>query len=345
MSSFLILFFTFFVLTDVSFAQTYIGDGSVVSTVEINDITESGPVLSDLDYYGASVANIGDLNGGGVQELAVGANGDDAGGSARGAVHIHFMNRNGGVYSTVEINDDTPGGPPLSNGDSYGSSIANIGDLNGDGVQDLAVAAYYDDASGNDRGAVHIHFMNRNGGVYSTVEINDNTSNGPELSDSDRYGRVVANIGDLNGDGVQDLAVGANVDDTGGDARGTVHIHFMYGYEAPDRNTFDPDTRCHYETPPQTTWIRLEPKTMDGVSGLYLTWTQYSADKVNIKIDDGTGKFPWKIERSSNDGHEFLPNAQGWQNIKLKPINHCQQGDYGETVSYSRYPVGWYNIK
>ena len=51
-------------------------------------------------------------------------------------------------------------------------------------------------------------FMNTDGSVDSTVEINDSTANGPTLAD-DRFGYSVANIGDLDGDGVNDLAAGA----------------------------------------------------------------------------------------------------------------------------------------
>jgi len=205
------------------------GNGSVDSTVEINDSTTFGPVLSDGDLFGDSVANIGDLNGDGVSDIAVGAFFDAGGGSLRGAVHIMFMNTDGSVISTVEINDSTTFGPVLSNGDFFGGSIENIGDLNGDGVSDIAVGAVGDDGAGSSRGAVHIMFMNPDGSgdVLSTVEINDSTTFGPVLSNGDRFGRSIANIGDLNGDGVSDIAVGAGGDAGGGSGRGAVHIMFM----------------------------------------------------------------------------------------------------------------------
>ncbi len=114
----------------------------------------------------------------------------------------------GDVTSTVEINDSTANGPTLTDEDWFGGSVANIGDLNGDGVNDIAVGAYKDDEGGDNRGAIHIMFMNTDGSVDSTVEINDSTANGPTLSDEDYFGRSIANIGDLNGDGVNDIVVG-----------------------------------------------------------------------------------------------------------------------------------------
>jgi hypothetical protein len=202
-------------------------DGSIDGTVEINDNTANGPILADNDIYGNSITNIGDLNGDGVNDIAVGAPGDDAGGSNRGTVHIHFMNTDGSIDGTVEMNSNAVNGPILADGDNYGSSIANIGDLNGDGVNDIAVGAPGDDAGGSNRGTVHIHFMNTDGSIDGTVEINDNTANGPILADGDNYGTAITSIGDLDGNGVNDFVIGAALDDAGGSNRGTVHIHFM----------------------------------------------------------------------------------------------------------------------
>ena len=221
-------------------SDAYAADGDVTSTEEINDSTANGPELGNTHNFGISIANIGDLDGDGVNDLAVGAHGDDDGGTNRGAIHILFMNTDGSVDSTVEINDYTANGPELSDDDYFGSSIANIGDLNGDGVEDIAVGATGDDDGGKNRGAIHIMFMNTDGSVDSTVEINDSTPNGPELSIKDNLGFSIANIGDLDGDGINDIAVGAHQDDMdetgddeGGTKRGAVHIMFLVGTPVP----------------------------------------------------------------------------------------------------------------
>ena len=224
-------------------------DGTVDSTVEINSSTANGPTLLNYDNFGISVASIGDLDGDGVTDLAVGAYGDDNGGSDRGAVHIMFMNTDGTVDSTVEINDSTTNGPTLSNSDNFGVSVASIGDFDGDGVTDLAVGAYQDDNSGQDRGAVHIMFMNTDGTVDSTVEINDSTTNGPTLSNSDYFGVSVASIGDLDGDGVTDLAVGAYRDDNSGRDRGAINVIYL-DKEVEQNKDIDPTAPTVTDTTP-----------------------------------------------------------------------------------------------
>ena len=185
------------------------------------------PTLTDNDYFGGAVANLGDLDGDGVADLAVGALGDDTNGDYRGAVHILFLNANGTVKSRSKIADGTGGGPTLADDDSFGSSVANLGDLDGDGVTDLAVGTPGDDTNGGVRGAVYLLFLNTNGTVKSSTKIASDTGGGPTLLDGGRFGSSVASMGDLNGDGVTDLAVGALNDGTGGATRGAVYVLFL----------------------------------------------------------------------------------------------------------------------
>src|SRR5690349_9271649 len=72
----------------------------------------------------------------------------------------------GTVGSFQKISPSTGGlGSVLGSGDEFSFSMGSIGDLNGDGVPDLAVGAPFDDTGGSDRGAVWILFLNANGTV------------------------------------------------------------------------------------------------------------------------------------------------------------------------------------
>ena len=199
-------------------------DGTAKSTTKIASGLNGGPALADGDQFARSIASLGDLDGDGVSDLAVGALLDDTGGNARGAVHILFMNADGTVASTSKIGSGTGGGPILTDDDRFGMSVTSLDDLDGDGVKEIAVGALRDDTGGVDRGAVHVLFMNPDGTAKSTTKIAHETNGGPILVDNDRFGRAVASLGDVDGDGISDLAVGAHLDDTGGDARGAVYV-------------------------------------------------------------------------------------------------------------------------
>ena len=61
----------------------------------------------------------------------------------------------------------------LSNEDLFGRSVCEIGDLNGDGVTDIAVGAEWDDDGGTRKGAVWILFLNSDGTVDSFQKISE----------------------------------------------------------------------------------------------------------------------------------------------------------------------------
>ena len=183
--------------------------------------------LENGDWFGTSIANIGDLDGDDVADLAVGAKFDNDGGTQRGAVWILFMNANGTVSSEQKISS-SQGISGLLDKDFFGSSIANLGDLDGDDIQDLAVGADGDEGTVFDMGAVWILFMNKNGTDSSHQKISATEGNftGP-LATADRFGVSLAKIEDLNADGIQELAVGANLDQDGGHNRGAVWMLFL----------------------------------------------------------------------------------------------------------------------
>ncbi len=123
----------------------------------------------------------------------------------------------------------TEAGGVLENGDDFGESLESIGDLDNDGVIDLAVGTAKDDDGGTNRGAVYILFMNTDGTVKQLQKISSTTGGLPNnlLDDEDFFGIGVTGLGDIDNDGVEDIAVGSRKDDDGGLDRGAVYILFM----------------------------------------------------------------------------------------------------------------------
>jgi len=210
--------------------------GTVLSKQKISD-TAGGFLepLGNADEFGGAVAHLGDLDGAGpsVAAVAVGAIGDDDGGTNRGAVYILFLDAGGSVLSYQKISD-TQGGfaEPLGNADEFGSSVAGLGDLDGAGpsVAALAVGAIGDDDGGTDRGAVYILYLSATGTVLSYQKISDTQGGFTEpLGNGDEFGGAVTWLGDLDGAGTAAgaIAVGAIGDDDGGEDHGAVHVLFL----------------------------------------------------------------------------------------------------------------------
>ncbi len=104
----------------------------------------------------------------------------------------------------------TSGGFPnlLTDGDRPGIKMDVIGDLDNDGTPDLVVGATNLNPS---LGSAFIIFLNPSGTVKGAVQIQP-----PEPGDSDSFGSAVGGIGDLDNDGVEDIAVGGGYDNPDG---------------------------------------------------------------------------------------------------------------------------------
>jgi len=197
------------------------------------------------DQFGWVSSPIPDLDGDGILEVVITAPFHDAGGANAGRIHLvsgasggelfhadggragellGFSARDAGDVDGDSVCDVVAGGQGSATvpgaarvysgatgaeivaiqlgaaGDLFGASVTGIGDVDGDGHADLAVAATRDDTAGLDAGRVYVVSGADGQTVLWTIA-------GERAGDL--FGSSLANLGDVTGDGLPELAVGA----------------------------------------------------------------------------------------------------------------------------------------
>jgi hypothetical protein len=182
------------------------GNFSFASKPTAGVMEMGGAGSSPAEHFGASVIDAGDLNGDGLDDLAVGAPSDPSRGTDTGRVLIYW----GGGRSSGQPALVLKG---LRKGELFGASLAGPGDVNGDGFPDLVVGA----PGGTVSGRAYVFYGGP--GMDATADITLDSGIGGS------FGSTVSGAGDVNGDGLADFLVAAAPFATGSGA-GTVHLMF-----------------------------------------------------------------------------------------------------------------------
>ena len=205
-------------------------DGSIRTSVKISQTSGGfGGTLGDGDRFGGGIAWMGDLDGDGNGTLAVGSYGDDFSGSGNsGAIWMLDLDSNAQVIDELRISQSSGGfTDTLKVQDSFGFSVTNAGDIDGDGTDDIATGIIGKNISASFQGGVYILFLNPDGSVKHQTLIADCTNFTGNLEEKDRMGTHVAGIPDLDHDGVPELAVGVQFEDAVHDNEGSVWIFYL----------------------------------------------------------------------------------------------------------------------
>ena len=216
---------------------------------------------ADYDYAGRSVSNAGDVNGDGIDDLIVGALGGDDGDYNAGEAYVIFGRTTGfgvdvGGRQVIDLANLSASDGFIIQGDANydnaGRSVSSAGDVNGDGIDDLIVGAYRGNDGGTNAGEAYVIFGRTTGfgvdvGGRQVIDLESlSASDGFIIQGDANYdnaGRSVSSAGDVNGDGIDDLIVGAYRGNDGGTNAGEAYVIFGrttgFGVDVGGRQVID----------------------------------------------------------------------------------------------------------
>jgi hypothetical protein len=177
------------------------------------DVTFTG--RTGYNYAGLGLAS-GDLDGDGEGDVLIGAPGNDVGGANTGTIYILWGPVEPGAVTAASVGDYVMG---QAEEDGVGD-VMKLVDVNADGMDDMIVGAPDNSEGGTDAGSVYVVL----GPVTGALGLDDADLQYVGESASDNFGLSVANAGDVDGDGADDIIAGAAFDDTSGPDSGAAYV-------------------------------------------------------------------------------------------------------------------------
>lgn len=210
-------------LLDYGASYVVFGTPGLPARIALDTLGSYGFVISGrefLGFCGYAVSGAGDVNGDGFDDLIVGAPNAATGGNGAGESYVVF----GKATLPPELYLDTLGNhgfviAGIQPGDGAGGAVSGVGDVNGDGFDDIAIGADWASPNGKAQaGQTYVVFGSATPLDTLFLSTLDGTNgfliNGIDVEDYS--GRAVSGAGDVNGDGFDDIVIGASTADPNG---------------------------------------------------------------------------------------------------------------------------------
>ena len=173
-------------------------------------------INQDSAYFGSSVGTAGDVNGDGYDDVIVGAPNYDNGEDQEGMAFLYFGSASGlsttAVWTAEEINQNFA---------HLGNSVGTAGDVNGDGYDDVIIGAYGYNNGETNEGMAFV-YLGSASGLGTTADWM-----AEEINQANAYfGYSVGTAGDVNGDGYDDVIIGASFYSRGQIREGMAFLYF-----------------------------------------------------------------------------------------------------------------------
>ncbi|HEV2746307.1 MAG TPA: hypothetical protein VGW34_03290, partial [Allosphingosinicella sp.] len=212
----------------------------MATIIDLSALGSAGFVMEgELEFDGAgfSVSSAGDVNGDGIEDIIVGTQAADTGGYNSGAAYVLY-GKTSPFAARIDLGALSSADGFVIRGDAVhdkaGFSVSSAGDLNNDGVDDLIVGAPQNSLGVGATGAGKAYVIFGTTGERATIDLGGGDAadefiviGGDETSDS--LGFSVSDAGDFNGDGFDDIVIGARYADTTFDDAGKAYVIFGHG--------------------------------------------------------------------------------------------------------------------
>jgi hypothetical protein len=183
---------------------------------------EAPQLLGPLSNGGTalSLASTPDITGDGQPDLLVGVPKSDLGGELSGLVYVVASPY--GTSPQAELSESSFRLRGHEPGSQAGFSVSDAGDVNGDGFRDVLVGAPFAKEGSTARGAAYLFL----GPITANMQLSQADTRLIGAGFGDQAGWAVAGAGDVNGDGFDDVLVGAPLNSLNGVEAGAVYLFY-----------------------------------------------------------------------------------------------------------------------